>query len=168
MNEYKPKPLPQFRDEDIARFWAKVERRGLDDCWLWQASVINIGYGAFRIAHRTVRANRIAYFLATGSDPLAALVCHSCDTPRCCNPRHLFLGSTGDNQRDKCAKGRNVFPPPRNGPANNNYWLTPEIVAKIRTLSASGQSYRKIAIAVGCHKDTVQRVIARKGRFASE
>jgi hypothetical protein len=36
-------------------------------------------------------------------------VCHTCDTPPCVNPLHLFLGTDKDNSDDKIAKGRAVY-----------------------------------------------------------
>ncbi len=40
--------------------------------------------------------------------PMAAdkLACHTCDTPLCVNPDHVWPGSHADNSDDKLAKGR--------------------------------------------------------------
>jgi hypothetical protein len=34
-------------------------------------------------------------------------VLHRCDNPACFNPKHLFIGTQSDNQKDMASKGRN-------------------------------------------------------------
>lgn len=53
-------------------------------------------------------AHRVAWELAFGAIPPSLEVCHRCDVPLCCNPSHLFLGTSGDNIRDMVSKGRNA------------------------------------------------------------
>jgi hypothetical protein len=63
------------------------------------------GYG---ITKSGKRAHRVAYEEAYGVYDKKLLVCHSCDTPSCINPKHLFLGTSKDNMQDKVKKGRHV------------------------------------------------------------
>lgn len=98
--------------KDIDRFWSKVDRSGGDEsCWLWKGSTRTGGYGDFhlRIAPREYRhviASRMAWMMNHGDIPEGMIVCHTCDTPACCNPRHLFVGTYRDNNRDTVNKGR--------------------------------------------------------------
>lgn len=96
----------EFTAADAARFWAKVDRRGPDECWLWTAARFSNGYGAFRHGPLQRRSHRVSYEIAHGPVADDALVCHSCDTPACVNPAHLWLGSHADNHADRNAKGR--------------------------------------------------------------
>lgn len=88
------------------RFWSKVRILSADECWLWVGRLNENGYGLFDIEHHPEIASRIAYLLTHSIDPGEALVCHSCDNPRCCNGGHLWLGSHKDNMRDMAMKGR--------------------------------------------------------------
>lgn len=96
----------------VARFWGKVNRNTETGCWLWTASTIR-GYGQFHLARtgqeqRVVYAHRFAWIITNGPIADNLQVCHHCDTPRCVNPNHLFLGTAQDNLNDARAKGRLV------------------------------------------------------------
>lgn len=83
-------PVPRRAAED--RFWEKVDRRGPDDCWEWQASKVN-GYGAFMAKANgkwsSHVAHRIAYELMIGPVPDGAHLHHTCGNRGCVNPAHL-------------------------------------------------------------------------------
>ena len=116
------------------RFRALVDRRGPDECWPWIGDKDRAGYGKIRPGGPVdcQRANRVAYALEHGSVPDDLCVCHRCDNPACVNPAHLFLGTHGDNARDKVAKGRATAP---RGEANHNAKLTDDAVRAIRASS---------------------------------
>lgn len=88
------------------RFWRNVAKAGLDECWLWQGPLNWQGYGVASWRGATVVASRLAYILAYGPMPEGHLACHTCDNPPCCNPAHMFAGTSSDNINDAVSKGR--------------------------------------------------------------
>lgn len=93
------------RFEDI---WKFVTNYGdYDKCWEWTRGCATGGYGCFTVKNRLYKTHRIAYMLVKG-DPGCLYVCHSCDNPKCCNPSHLWLGTTDDNMKDMVRKGRSA------------------------------------------------------------
>lgn len=85
------------------------------------------GYGKMKFNGKDVRSHRVAYVLAHGTIPENMQVCHSCDNPPCCNPKHLFLGTNKDNNNDKVRKMRHGI-----GEKNGRAKLTEEEVLEIR------------------------------------
>lgn len=147
------------------RFWAKVRKDGTWGCWEWQAQRNDNGYGLFRLAPNASpkRASRMAWTLTFG-DPGALFVLHHCDNPPCCNPRHLFLGTSADNSLDCRRKGR--WQRSATGPTNltSAFWLarrklTDEQIAEARLRRADGETYRSIGRKLGVHHTTILRLV---------
>jgi len=98
-------PIPELTKADVARLWSYVERGDDEECWLWTAGTTAKGYGRFKLNGKLFAATRLVYYLTQG-DPGSRHVCHTCDNPPCCNPRHLWLGTASDNNDDSVQKGR--------------------------------------------------------------
>ena len=80
-------------------------------CFLWMGYCGPDGYGVIKFKGKLQGSHRVSWQLAHGSIPDNLQVLHSCDTPACINPRHLFLGTNHDNIVDACRKGRHKLPP---------------------------------------------------------
>lgn len=86
--------------------WNRVCPEPNTGCWLWCLTRNAKGYGRVEYRGKTVAAHRLSYELHRGPIPAGMLVCHTCDTPACCNPDHLWLGTPQQNALDSVAKGR--------------------------------------------------------------
>lgn len=136
------------------RFWEKVDRRGPDECWEWQAGTDKDGYGRIRLGNdrgqKTVRAHRLSFEMHNGETPPDDMVvCHTCDNPPCVNPAHLWLGTNLDNILDMESKGRRPV-----GEATGKATLNPDLVRKIRHLYP-GSTMEQIARELGVGKQAV-------------
>lgn len=129
------------REDPIARFWAKVDRKSDDDCWEWVAGKYPAGYGIFWLDGHHIGAHVFSYLLAYGAIEKGLWACHTCDNPGCVNPGHLFPGTPKDNTQDMIRKGRKRkgVPNPRRGENHYAAKLTDVQVAEIRGSYRKGQ-----------------------------
>jgi hypothetical protein len=97
MNRVKGSPWPS----DSHRFWAKVDLRDMDGCWLWTAGTNRGGYGGFNVRNggrpTTARAHRYAYEQLVGYIPDGLQLDHLCRNRLCVNPNHLEPVSSRTN-----------------------------------------------------------------------
>jgi len=149
----------------LRRFRSKFAERTESECWVWTDRPHTTGYGVLSIQvdgrGKLVYAHRLAYYLSKGPIPSDAfgdtlLVCHTCDNRLCVNPAHLFLGTDGDNMRDKAAKGRNFRPI---GELSSRAKLTADQVREIRLDSRTAE---EIARSYAVSPVTVSSI--RRGR----
>lgn len=160
MRRYGSPEAGRIRNDDLARYWSYVDKRGPDDCWPWTGTTRH-GYGRLKVNGHMVGATR--YFVAVVlGEPLAADedVCHHCDNPPCQNRRHMFISDAEGNMRDCVAKGRWGG---TRGEDNRNSVLTETKVREIRRRHAAGDgSWRSLAREYRVNKSTIERVLTRK------
>ncbi len=82
-----------------------------------------------------ILAHVASFIINKGPVPVGKLVMHSCDTPPCVNPHHLFPGTDKENTRDALSKGRLR---PLRGERNPIHKLTECEVRTIRSLYEQG------------------------------
>jgi hypothetical protein len=137
------------------RFWAKVDRRGPDDCWLWTATRLPAGYGRVGDGY----AHHLALKIDGRARPPGAIALHSCDNPPCVNPAHLRWGTYLENNRDALNKGRNPHHGRHAGEKNGNAKLDETAVRAIR---ADGRTNPQVAADYGISRELVSHI--RNGR----
>lgn len=89
--------------ERLAKFLTPEPNTG---CLLFSGRLDSGGYGRFRLNGKMWSAHRAAWTLVFEAIPDGAYVLHKCDTPACCNPAHLRLGTHQDNMRDMSERRR--------------------------------------------------------------
>ena len=139
------------------RFWQKVDKRGVNDCWNWTGGPkrpndygrLHIGNGGRGPKHKS--AHRLIMEAELGSAiPDGLVVRHACDNPKCVNPLHLQLGTTKCNGQDKSKRLR------VSGERGPRAVLTEASVRYIRT---STRPRRALANQFGVALSTIDAVI---------
>ena len=157
-----------FDYNQVKGFWQKVNINirveEPDKCWPWTGSKGKEGRGYWRPSwrHESIKhvAARVALALAedriVGEDDY---VLHSCDTPNCCNPKHLRVGTLQDNADDRTKRGRNnhVF-----GPSHPKTSLTEDDVRLVRTLRSEGWSDGMLSFHFNVSRGVVNQILSGK------
>jgi hypothetical protein len=141
--------------ERLASGLSQPTERG---CREWMGKRDSKGYGQIPMGHsRYERAHRVAYALTYGPITPANKVLHRCDNPPCCEPSHLFGGTTADNAADMAVKGRSVH-----GERHPGARLTENAVRQIRAAYAAGMSQRRLAAHYKVNDATIWFVVNKK------
>ena len=146
-------------EQTINRFWAKVERKGPDDCWMWVGAIhlpnkCGQRYGQFGLSENgkktNFRAHRLAWMLCNGQIPDGYVVMHSCDVPLCCNPAHLKAATQAENLADRDRKGNTA-----RGSKQGASKLTEAQVSEIKQSNESGSALGR---KYGVHATTILKI----------
>lgn len=178
-------------EKDIARFWSKVDIRGIDECWEWRAALFDSGYGAFQTRDKTYRAHRVAWVIENKRQIKEGyIVAHTpivCHNRKCCNPNHLREATTKDNSTDRemdgtVARGDRHFSkrnpelvvrgdrhglrlhPERAARGERNGWsrFTENQIMEIRQMYSSGIKQTIIANLFGTRQGTISNIVLRR------
>lgn len=143
-----------------SRFEKKIITEPNTGCWLWTGWSVPSGYGGFTVGNKSNpnrkhwAAHRLSWILNVGAIPGGLCVLHKCDTPACCNPLHLFLGTFSDNTQDCIKKGR-LRPGHPSGLNSGRVKLTE---AQVFNIKQDARSQRTIAKEYGVSKSQVGRI----------
>jgi len=151
-------PRKYTTEERINAFWNKVAITADDNqCWEWKAMLFPNGYGRMKVGGKDTLAHRIAWMHPNYIIPKGMCVCHSCDNPKCCNPKHLWLGTNQENTADKVSKNRQTM-----GESVNTCKLSPIQVVEVRLRYASGETNSsKLAREFGISAAGMRLIIKR-------
>jgi hypothetical protein len=138
------------------RFWSRVNKT--DSCWLWTGALSHGAYGTISTDKKQMGVHRFSWILHNGPIPNGLHVLHNCpggDCTACVNPKHLWLGTQADNDRDRDEKGRTA--------KNEQHWrakLTAQQVLEIRKLytGAMGQQ-TALAKQFGVRNEAIWKIV---------
>lgn len=151
---------PNLAEHLVARFWAKVDRRGPDDCWPWTGYVRPSGHGGTTYKCFSILASRKAWILAHGLISSKVCVNHRCDNALCCNPAHLYLGTRADNMIDRWS---NPDPAERMARGRPSV-LNGEQLEELWNMRLNGKTLKECAAKFDVHLATVGRYITARRR----
>lgn len=87
----------EAKEDELKRFWDKVEKGSEDDCWNWTAG--GDRYGVFWYRYAQYNAHRFSWIIRNGLIPDGMVIDHTCVNSKCVNPKHLQIVSHIENSK---------------------------------------------------------------------
>jgi len=140
------------RDSIEGVFWRSVlPDQDPNECWEWRGSLV-WGYGQMTWNGKNYRAHRVSFYIHNG-DWAKDCVLHSCDNPKCVNPKHLRNGTNKENTADAMARNRMA-----KGEKHHNSVLKEAEVIEIKKQIAAGVSGKSLAARFNVLKTTISSI----------
>lgn len=103
------------------RIVSKIIVGNKNSCWYWRGASSSKGYPITRWKVDGVWKNKNVSRLILGLEDRDIYACHSCDNPRCLNPKHLFPGDNSANIKDAVKKDRHYQSTKTHCPSGHEY-----------------------------------------------
>lgn len=149
-----------FTNEFLSRFKSRSDESP-SGCLMWTGNLDYKGYGAISFNGKMLKAHRVAFFIEHGRWPKPCAL-HTCDTPACIRPSHIFEGTPAENSADMVRKGRVNIEPRTIGTANPSSKVTPQAVRAIRALYSIGLPTKSISAKFGISTSQVRNIGSRR------
>ncbi len=137
----------------------QLRTRSRDRCWIWPYKKDKDGYGWLSIKNTPTKVHHFV-LKETGNPrppPPDDHGLHTCDTPSCFNPDHLYWGSNKRNRQDQMER---IGPVRNKGISNGQAKLTNADVRNIRRLYARGiWTHLSLAQRFGISKSAVGAIL---------
>lgn len=135
------------------RLLAKTDIRSENECWEWRGWCHPFGHGQIG---RGSRAEGLAYTHVVSWEhanqmrvPDGMIVRHTCDNPKCVNPKHLIIGTKKDNTQDMIARRRHRF-----GDAHSTKLKEIDVAAILERLR-NGETQQSVADTYGVARSLI-------------
>lgn len=162
-----------FSMDDYFRFCEFFRVGEPDECWEWNGSRHERGYGTFSVRGKNIKAHRVAFFLKTAFLP--KIVHHECENTSCINPIHLSSKSSKEHMQIHVSGekhwmyGKGYLQAGHRNPmyGSVSVWLGKggeqfptsklknEEVREIHRLISKGDTHREIAKRFGMNSSTI-------------
>lgn len=154
----RAKPItPDIISARMDFFLSRI-RKDSSGCWIWTGTKSDRGYGMLRHTGERYQTHRFSVAAFQGDLGPEDVVCHTCDTPSCVNPDHLYRGTHLDNMADRSARGRAIGP---RGELSGSAKLTEQDVREIRAASGNhAETARRFNVS-----DALVRAIRKRTRW---
>ena len=101
------KSFPEFKEKFLSYLPKNYQNENmLDSCWNYEGVIDAHGYGRIYYGDKSYKAHKVSYMIFNGLINHDQIVRHTCDNPKCVNPKHLIIGTMYDNSIDSVKRNR--------------------------------------------------------------